>query len=200
VNSNDVNLANDYARARDMRNQLRRLEESIARRAERSPITEDDEHRMTEMQSRADEAYAAASRRAPPPLPLERPAEYRRRLADGVKAYSPRFREVDLSGVVDAGLAVIEGQIYSDAVTHGRTHGLQSRQLRPIETRTAAGHSAIEWAGGPEASFVRQFERPARRAVFQQPEQYAAMSRDVQVAQIAHAFHRPTVQAPRAAF
>jgi hypothetical protein len=202
MNANDVNLANDFAKLRDMKNELRRLEESVQRRAERAPITEADEHRMTDMQARADAAYVSAGRRAPPPLPLERPDEYRRRLADGVKGYSPRFREVDLSGVVDAGLAVIEQQIYADAVTHGRTHGLESRQIKPIETRTAAGHSAIEYVGGENGWFGRQFERPARRAVFQQPEQYAAMSRDSQLSRIGQIMHthRPAMQAPRATF
>ena len=33
MNSKDVSLVNDYAKARDLRNELRRLEESIARRA-----------------------------------------------------------------------------------------------------------------------------------------------------------------------
>ena len=200
MNSADVSLANDFAKARDLRRELRRLEESISRRAERRPITEQDERHMADMQGRADSAYTAAGRRAPPPLPLERPEEYRRRLADGVKSYSPRFREVDLSGVVDEGLAVIEQQIYTDAATHGRTHGLKSRQLKPIETRTAAGHSSIEYVGGPKAHFVRYFERPARRVVFKEPNEYMAMARDATVASIAHAYHRPLVQAPRATF
>ena len=43
MNSKDVSLANDFAKARDLRNELRRLEESIARRADRSPVTLEDE-------------------------------------------------------------------------------------------------------------------------------------------------------------
>jgi hypothetical protein len=163
MNANDVNLANDFARLRDIKAELRRLEESVQRRAERAPTSLEDERAMAEMQSRADAAYTAANRRAPPPLPLERASEYRRRLADGVKAYSPRFREVDLSNVVDAGLNVIEEQIFQDAVVHGRTAGLRAREIKPIQNRTAAGHTTIEFVGGPEAHFVRAFERPARR-------------------------------------
>jgi hypothetical protein len=75
----DVTLANDYALARDLKQKLRALEESISRRANQSPITEADERAMVEMQSRADSAYVAAGRRAPVALPLERPDEYRRR-------------------------------------------------------------------------------------------------------------------------
>ena len=87
MNSKDVSLANDFAKARDLRNELRKLEESIARRADRSPVTIGDERRMGEMQARADSAYQAAGRRAPPALPLERPGEYRRRLAEGLQVY-----------------------------------------------------------------------------------------------------------------
>jgi hypothetical protein len=57
------------------------------------PLTEADERAMLGMQARADSAYQVANRRAPPPLLMERPEEYRRRLADGVKAYSPRWSE-----------------------------------------------------------------------------------------------------------
>jgi hypothetical protein len=57
-----------------------------------SPLTEADERSMLSMQSRADEAYQVAGRRAPPPLGHERPDEYRRRLADDVKGYSARWR------------------------------------------------------------------------------------------------------------
>jgi hypothetical protein len=73
MNSADVSLANDFARARDLRQELRRLEESIARRAERSPITEADERAMSSMQARADSAYTAAGRRAPPRSHLSAP-------------------------------------------------------------------------------------------------------------------------------
>jgi hypothetical protein len=88
MNSANANLVNDYARARDLRLELRRLEESIARRANASPITPEDERRMTDMQARADASYVAAARRAPPPLPLERPEAYRRRLVNDLREYT----------------------------------------------------------------------------------------------------------------
>ena len=116
MNNADVNLANDFAKLRDMKNELRRLEESLSRRAERSPVTAADEARMLDDQARADSAYQAANRRAPPALPLEQPSAYRRRLADGVKAYSPRWQQADLASMPDDALAVVEQQIYADAV------------------------------------------------------------------------------------
>ncbi|HEY5204308.1 MAG TPA: hypothetical protein VIJ63_06895, partial [Roseiarcus sp.] len=75
-----------------------------------------------------------------------------------------------------------------------------ARQMRPIEGRTAAGHTQIEWVGGPEASFVNQFRRPARRAVFHSPEAYADMSRTSTMQQIVNTGIRPVVHSPRAGF
>ena len=124
-----------------LRAEVRRLERQAETEAKRmSPITEADERTMLSMQSRADEAYTAAGRRAPPPLGHERPDEYRRRLADGVKSYSDRWREANLNVVADdTALSVIEEQIYADAASHGRTAGLRAREIKPIQSRTAAG-------------------------------------------------------------
>ena len=128
---------------------------------------------MTEMQSRADASYIAAGRRAPPALPLERPEEYRRRLADGVKTYSPRWREANLESINDDALGVIETQIYADAASNGKTAGLRPTEIRPIENRSPAGHTETTFVGGENASFIKQFARPARRAVFADQAEYA---------------------------
>jgi hypothetical protein len=185
-----------------LRSEVRRLERLAETEAKNMrPLTESDERAMLAMQSRADEAYQAAGRRAPPPLAHERPDEFRRRLADGVKSYSDRWREANLNVVTDdTALGVIEDQIYADAASHGRTAGLRAREIKPIQNRTAAGHTTIEFVGGPEAHFVRAFERVARRATFRKPEEYTAMARDSQMAAITNAYHRPTVSAPRTAF
>ena len=203
MNLNDLSLANDFARARDLRQELRRLEESISRRADRSPVTLEDEHRMTAMQGRADSAYQAAGRRAPPPLPLERPGEYHRRLLDGVKGYSPRWKSADLNVVTDeTALSVIERQVYADAATHGRTAGLKPLEIRELQSTSPGGHRQIEFVGGEEAHFTRQFSREPRLGVFRPREEYEAMSRDAQLSRIGAIVHeyRPTMAAPRAAF
>ena len=149
MNSKDVSLANDYAKARDLRNELRRLEELIARRADRSPVTLDDERRMHDTQVRADSAYSAANRRAPPAMPLERPDEYRRRLAEGLQVYSPSWRGKDLSGVTDeTALKAIERQIFADAVANGRTFGLKPHEICERVTKSPGGHKVIEYDGG----------------------------------------------------
>jgi hypothetical protein len=198
-----MSLAEDFALAKQLREKLRSLEESISRRANRSPVTVEDERRMTEMQSRADASYIAAGRRAPPALPLERPEEYRRRLADGVKTYSPRWREANLESINDDALGVIETQIYADAASNGKTAGLRPTEIRPIENRSPAGHTETTFVGGENASFIKQFARPARRAVFADQAEYARMARDAQISritQLARYGERPLVQAPRATF
>ena len=185
-----------------LRSEVRRLERHAEDEAKRMrPLTLDDEKAMASMQSRADDAFQAAGRRAPPPLGHERPSEYRLRLTDSLKEYSPSWKGKDLSGVTDeTAWSVIETQIRADAIQHGRTAGLAARQMRPIEGRTAAGHTQIEWVGGPEASFVNQFRRPARRAVFHSPEAYADMSRTSTMQQIVNTGIRPVAHSPRAGF
>ena len=74
-----------------LRAQLRKREEDVAARADARPLTADDERQMVELQSRADETYRAIGRFAAAPLPMERPGEYRRRLAAGLQEYSPRL-------------------------------------------------------------------------------------------------------------
>ena len=177
MNSKDVSLANDFAKARDLRQELRRLEELIARRAERSPVTLDDERRMTEMQARANSAYQAAGRRAPPALPLETPLEFRRRLLAGLQPYSSTWNGKDLSGITDeTAFTAIEGQIFADAASNGKTFGLRPREIRERVSEGHGGHKVIEFDGGPEAHFVRQFSREPRIGVFKTHAEYAAMS------------------------
>jgi hypothetical protein len=136
-------------------------------------------------------------------MAFERPDDFRRRLAAGLQALSPRWARADIGTMPADAFEIASSQIRADAISNGKSHhahGLRPKELKPIDTRTPAGHSAIEYIGGPEAHFVRQFERPARRAVFQSAEAYTAMARDATVASIAHAYHRPLVQAPRATF
>src|ERR1700722_9174172 len=164
-----MSYANKLEELQRLRAEVRLLEQLAEREAKNMrPLTLEDEKAMSSMQARADEAYSAAGRRAPPPLGHERPDEYRRRLADGVKSYSDRWRETNLNVVTDdTALGVIETQIYAHAASHGRTAGLRAREIKPIQNMTAAGHTTIEFVGGPEAHFVRAFERPARRSNFQ---------------------------------
>jgi hypothetical protein len=197
----DMTLTNDFARARDLRRELRALEDSISRRANATPVTAEDEHRMSAMQARADASYAAAARRAPPPLPLERPEEYRRRLVDGVRELSPRWRNADVRGMRDDALTAVEGQIYADALENGRRHGLRLGEFRERVVQNSTGHTIIEFDGAEGTHFVDQFNRRAPRAEFKSPSEYTQMIRDANMARIDEIIrYRAPLHAPRAAF
>jgi hypothetical protein len=199
-----MSYSDKLAEIQSRRAELRALERLAEVEAKAmTPLSIEDEHRMVAAQSRADALYRGAGRLpAPAPEPHERPAAYERRLADGLRIYSQRWARANVSVMPDDAFAIARDQIYADAAANAKTHGLQARQLKPIPTRTASGHESVEWVGGPEAWFGKQFERPARRAQFQAPEAYAAMSRDSQLSRIQEVVrtHRPPLQAPRAGF
>ena len=199
-----MSYSDKLAEIQSRRAELRALERLAEVEAKAmTPLSIEDEHRMVAAQSRADALYRGAGRLpAPAPEPHERPAAYERRLADGLRIYSQRWARANVSVMPDDAFAIARDQIYADAAANAKTHGLQARQLKPIPTRTASGHESVEWVGGPEAWFGKQFERPARRAQFQAPEAYAAMSRDSRLSRIQEVVrtHRPPLQAPRAGF
>ena len=166
------------------------------------PLTEQDERDMLAIQARADSAYIAADRRAPPPLPYERKEQYRLRLIDGVKALSPKWRKADISLLPGEAMAVAEQQIYADVAVYGPTAGLAPSQIKEVIKKSGGGHTVIEFRGGENAHFTQQFSREPRVGIFRTPEAYAAMSRDTQVARVSEIVRtlRPPLSAPRAAF
>jgi hypothetical protein len=185
-----------------LRSEVRRLERLAETEAKNMrPITELDERQMASMQARADSAYQSAGRRAPPPHAYERPDEYRRRLADGVRGYSPRWKSADLTALGDDALGVIETQIYADAATNGRTHGLKPHEIRERVTESGGGHKVIDFDGGEEAHFTRQFSRPPRFGVLKSQAEYTQMSRDANMARIDQIIRqRPVPQPMRTGF
>ena|ERR1700728_916284 len=185
-----------------LRAEVRRLERQAEAEAKAmTPLSIEDEHRMVAAQSRADALYRGAGRLpAPAPEPHERPAAYERRLADGLRIYSQRWARANVSVMPDDAFAIARDQIYADAAANAKTHGLQARQLKPIPTRTASGHEAVEYVGGDGAWFGRAFERPARRAQFQAPEDYARMMQTAAMQRVGEVVRtmRPPMQAPHA--
>ena len=91
----------DFNLAKALREKLREVEDRLARNANRSPVSRADEQEMTAMQARVDAVYVKAGRKAPPPLPYERPGQFRRRLAQGLVEYSPKLQGVDLAALAD---------------------------------------------------------------------------------------------------
>jgi hypothetical protein len=199
-----MSYAEQLERLQAMRAQTRALEKQLEREARAmQPITEQDERRMYADQVAFDPAYQAANRRAPPPLPFERPAKYSRRLAAGLQPLSSRWAKADLDGLPDGAFAVAADQIRADAIKAGPTAGLAPGEIREAPSESHGGHKVIEFRGGENSSFIKHFTRPARRAVFADHSAYAAMSRDAQLSRItelARYGQRPIVQAPTPRF
>jgi hypothetical protein len=196
-----------YERLQALRAQTRALEKQVERQARSmQPLTLDDERQMQSMQAKADEAYQTARRRAPPPLGHERPDEYRLRLVEGVKRYSPRWKSVDLSrtGAVAGALDIAETQIFDDARKYGRTADLKPGEIRERPITTPAGTRVIEFDGGEGAHFTQQFASPVWK-VKRMPsvEECHAMTRNnllSRLTELVPSWARTLVGAPRSAF
>jgi hypothetical protein len=156
------------------------------------------------MQSRADEAYQTARRRAPPPLPYESPEQYRIRLIDGVKGYSPAWKRADLSKTAISGaLDVAEQQIFADAKKYGRTADLKPYEILERLVTTPAGAKVIEFDGGEHAHFTNQFSRAAKVTYMPSRQEAELMEQKSILARITErvsGWARPMVGAPRASF
>ncbi len=190
----------DFNLARALRAQLRTVEDRLARNQNQSPLTRADEAEMTEMQSRADAVFSLAGRRAPPPLPYERPGQFRRRLAQGLQEYSPRLRDIDIASLADDALRPVEAQVYADAAANARTHGLKDDEIRVIEKIGEGGHREREYAGGPRAHFTKAFAPVIRFARLRSQPEYEQMARDSMMARVTEIARHPALNAPRAAF
>jgi hypothetical protein len=173
-----MSYADQLAKIQEKRAELRALEAAAEREAKAMrPITEAEERRCLELQSRADSAYQAAGRRAPPALAYENPDQFRRRLLDGIKALSPRWSRVDFTSCAEDAVQIAEGQVFADALKNGRTAGLVPGQIRERVTTGHGGHKVIEF-DGVDAHFTQAFSRAPRVGVFKTQNEYAAMSRD----------------------
>jgi hypothetical protein len=184
-------------RLQEMRAQTRALEKQVERQArDMQPLTEADERKMYADQVEFDPAYQAANRRAPPPLPYERPAQYSRRLAAGLQPLSSRWAKADLDALPDGAFAVAADQIRADAIKAGPTAGLAPGEIRARVDESGAGHRVVRYDGGPGAHYIRKFVREPKFGVFKSQDEYARMSRDAQLARIGEIIRRRPVPQP----
>src|ERR1700677_1978119 len=135
-----------------MKQKYREMEQDLQRRTDAAtPLQADDERKLVEIQSRADAVYREAGRFAQAPLPLERPGQYRRRLAEGLKEFSPEMQGCDLMRMDDAPFAQFEAMLYEGARKNCKSFGLKPTEMRPIESKAAGGHGRVAWGGGDPA-------------------------------------------------
>ncbi|WP_234262572.1 NUDIX hydrolase [Klebsiella aerogenes] len=134
------------------------------RMPQRTVAADEDESSMAEAQTKADSAYAAIGKRAPPPFSGEKAMGYRKRVLEAIQSLTPKYREVNIRAVADsATLSVLEDQIYqaaartvSDAMNN--TKGYLHKQIRTDD----AGRRIVEYRGDPNA-WLNQFKFPAHR-------------------------------------
>jgi hypothetical protein len=163
------------------RRELRALEAQAERTARSlQPLTEADEREMMASQVKADAAYVAAGRMgSPSPMSFERPAEYERRLIEGISSHSKTWARADFSKMPDEAFRIARDQVISE-VAAMKPSGLGPHELRKKPAQSQAGHRTIDFIGGDSAWFGRCFERQARRANFLPRERYLQMQHDAQ--------------------
>jgi hypothetical protein len=199
-----MSYQDQMALLQEKRRELRALEAQAERTAKAmQPITIEDETKMVAAQARADEAYRAAGRiGAPTAMNFERPEGYERRLIEGIASHSPTWARADFSKMPDNVFQIARDQVLAEVAANAKPYGLGPKEIREKPGQSHAGHRTIDFVGGPEAHFIRAFERPARRAQFQEPEAYTRMMQTSQMARVADVVRtmRPPMQAPRAGF
>lgn len=115
----------------------------------------EDRNQLAETRNRADGLYQALTGQpASQPQPGESPISYRKRMADGLRKYSERMKDVRLDSLTGEAFAVIEDHIYTDAHAAIRSDAIvPAGQLRAIKTNDRGrerteyvGDSSVTWA------------------------------------------------------
>lgn len=125
----------------------------------------EDRNALAEARARADSTYQAVTGRpASEPLPGEAPIAYRKRMADGLRKFSEKFKAERVDALSGSAFEVIESQIYADAALAAkRPDILPAGQLRQI-TRNDSGHVVTEYIGDAEAAWA-PFSRGASMSI-----------------------------------
>lgn len=112
----------------------------------------EDRQAIAEVRSRADSIYQALTGQpASMPIPGESPISYRKRMADGLRRYSDRMKDVRVDSLTGEAFAVIEDRIYTDAQAAIRSDAIvPAGTLRPI-TRNDSGHIRTDYIGDSSA-------------------------------------------------
>jgi hypothetical protein len=117
--------------------------------------TIEDRNLLAETRNRADGLYQALTGQpASSPQPGESPIGYRKRMADGLRKYSERMKEVRLDALAGEAFAVVEDHIYTDAHAAIRSDAIvPAGQLRAIKTMDR-GRERTEYVGDSSATWA----------------------------------------------
>ncbi len=156
---------------RELKGKLAALEQQIGA-LYKEPSFED-RNALAEARARADATYQAVTGRpASDPLPGEAPIAYRKRMADGLRKFSAKFKEQRVDSLTGAAFELVESQIYADAQTAAkRPDILPAGQLRGI-TRNDSGHVVTEYIGDAEAAWAPFSQGAALNIKFTKPERH----------------------------
>jgi len=135
------------AEVADLRRQL------AAMSAHFVPVTIEERNALAAAQARADGIAGLFGTRALPPIPGEKPIEYRRRLAGEFKQHSTRFKDKSLASLDGDMLGIMEDQIYADAASAARSPDRAGAVgvLIPIREPDEAGRIITRYTGDPLA-------------------------------------------------
>lgn len=130
----------------DLKARLAAMEATLKGITAETPASERDA--LASAQSRADSVAAMFGDRAAPPIPGEKPLDYRKRLLARFQRHSERFKESRFDSMDDASVGAVEDIVYADAVTSARSPAqTQPGQLIEFTERDRAGRTITKYAG-----------------------------------------------------
>lgn len=155
----------DKEEAADSVGELNVLRKRLAALEKAMPKDRTD-HDLAADQARADSVYSLFGEQAPRPLIGDSKASYVLRHLEKFKSHSPAWKGIDLApvSVDEKVLDIATDQIYAAArAAASNPVNVPAGTLRPIQTRSAAGHLETRFMGSPSAWMNRH--APNRRFV-----------------------------------
>ncbi|MHB1644409.1 MAG: hypothetical protein ACYCS8_17460 [Acidithiobacillus sp.] len=115
----------------------------------------EDRNEISAVRSRADSVYQALTGRpVSEPIPGESPIAYRKRVADGLRKFSGKFKDTRLDSLSGPVFEEIEDRIYLDAMEAIKSPSvIEPGMLRPI-TRNDSGHQITEYVGDAKVTWA----------------------------------------------
>lgn len=133
--------------------------------------THDDANQIATAFHRADSVYQMLGEVAPRHLHGETPIAYRRRLADGLRKHSPRWKTYAFhDSVVGQDFDLIEDSIYADALAAAKNPVINDSNTGRLIERTTVqnGKTRTEFFGDSAVAFA-PFEAPVMSFKFKKP-------------------------------
>ena len=141
---------------------LYRQTAALFRRMSYQPTAEE-RNQIAGARHRADSVYARVGRSLPEYMPGESPSGYRKRLAHGLREFSPQLRHTNMDAVPDSALGAVEDRVYQDAMEAANKPAANPHgTLRPRSYIGPTGHLTTEYYGDP-LSWMSAFMAPGAK-------------------------------------